>query len=174
MLCFSHWLLNLEWNWIGIVSDLCPSYVITDKHTNHSKYRTRTSNKTLSPPCTVNCECMALTTIGQADTTVNTPTEPTKWLSYVLTQEKVSRQKSSSLTWVGNLAIHSLGLIGNVFIACGSRYKPFVVTSCAYRMHRASGPGRGKPVLISILARSLAFHALTLERSLLGKSPFSK
>ena len=32
---------------------------------------------------------------------------------------------------------------------------PFVVTSCACKKHRASGPGRGKPVLISILACSL-------------------
>ena len=43
----------------------------------------------------------------------------------------------------------------------GSRYTPFVVTSCAFKM---SGPGRGKPVLISILACSLGFHAITFER----------
>ena len=70
MLCFSHWLLNLEWR---IVSDQSAAYVITDKHTSHDKYRTRTSNQTLSPPWTLNCECMAL---GQANTTVNTLTEP--------------------------------------------------------------------------------------------------
>ena len=34
-------------------------------------------------------------------------------------------------------------------------------TSCAFKIHRASGPGRGKPVLISILACSLGFHART-------------
>ena len=39
----------------------------------------------------------------------------------------------------------------------------FVVTSCASKVHRASGPGRGKPVLMCILACSLAFH--TLERT---------
>ena len=42
---------------------------------------------------------------------------------------------------------------------------PFVVTSCAFKICRASGPGRGKPVLISILACSLGFHAITLECS---------
>ena len=42
---------------------------------------------------------------------------------------------------------------------------PFVVTSCASKVHRASGPGRGKPVLICSLACSLAFHVATLERS---------
>ena len=41
---------------------------------------------------------------------------------------------------------------------------PFVVTSCAFKMHRARGPGLGKPVLICILACSLAFHAITSER----------
>ena len=30
------------------------------------------------------------------------------------------------------------------------RYTPSVVTSCASKVHRASGPGRGKPALISI------------------------
>ena len=43
---------------------------------------------------------------------------------------------------------------------------PFVVTSCAFKTHRASGRGRGKPVLICILACSLGFHAITLERSI--------
>ena len=39
---------------------------------------------------------------------------------------------------------------------------PFVVTSCAFKIHRVSGPARGKPVLISILfAFSLMFHAIT-------------
>ena len=38
---------------------------------------------------------------------------------------------------------------------------PFVVTSCAFKIHRASGRGGGKPVLICILACSLAFHAIT-------------
>ena len=38
---------------------------------------------------------------------------------------------------------------------------PFVVTSCAFKIHRASGRGRGKPVLICILACSLA---ITFER----------
>ena len=41
---------------------------------------------------------------------------------------------------------------------------PFVVTSCAFKMHRASGPGRGMLVLICILACSLGFHAITSER----------
>ena len=42
---------------------------------------------------------------------------------------------------------------------------PFVVASCASKVHRPSGPGRGKPVLISILACSVGFNAITLERS---------
>ena len=42
---------------------------------------------------------------------------------------------------------------------------PFVVTSCAFKINRASGRGRGKPVLIGILACSIAFHAITLEHS---------
>ena len=46
---------------------------------------------------------------------------------------------------------------------------PFVVTSCAFKIHRASGPGRGKPVLISILACSLGFHAITFERGTFTK-----
>ena len=41
-------------------------------------------------------------------------------------------------------------------------------------MHRASGPGRGKPVLICILASSLALHAITLERSSYTIIAFSK
>ena len=41
----------------------------------------------------------------------------------------------------------------------------FIVTSCAFKIHRVSGPGRGKPVLLCILACSLGFHAITLERS---------
>ena len=50
---------------------------------------------------------------------------------------------------------------------------PFVVTSCAFKIHRASGPGRGgMPVLISILACSLAFHAITAERSSFMKIAF--
>ena len=43
---------------------------------------------------------------------------------------------------------------------------PFVVTSCASKVQRASGPGRGKPVLDCILACSLAFHAITFESSI--------
>ena len=34
---------------------------------------------------------------------------------------------------------------------------PFIVTSCAFKIHRASGGGRGNPVLITILACSLGF-----------------
>ena len=49
---------------------------------------------------------------------------------------------------------------------------PFNVTSCASKVHRASGPGRGKPVLISILACSLAFHAITFEHSSYTKISF--
>ena len=51
---------------------------------------------------------------------------------------------------------------------------PFVVTSCACKIHRASGRGRGKPVLICILACSLAFHAITFERSSYTKIAFFK
>ena len=47
------------------------------------------------------------------------------------------------------------------YVACG-----FVVTSCAFMIHRASRPGRGKPVLISMLACSLCFHAITFEHSI--------
>ena len=50
---------------------------------------------------------------------------------------------------------------------------PFVVTSCACKIHRASGCGRGKPVLICILACSLAFHAIT-NAAVIRKSPFLK
>ena len=39
------------------------------------------------------------------------------------------------------------------------------MTSCAFKMHRESGPSLGKPVLICILACSLAFHAITSECS---------
>ena len=42
---------------------------------------------------------------------------------------------------------------------------PFAVTSCAFKIHGASGPARGKPVLISILLSSLVFHAVTPKRS---------
>ena len=38
------------------------------------------------------------------------------------------------------------------------------MTSCAFKIHRASGPGRGKPVLIALLACSVGFHAITFER----------
>ena len=51
---------------------------------------------------------------------------------------------------------------------------PFVVTSCACKIHRASGRGQGKPVLICILACSLAFHAITFERSSYTKIAFFK
>ena len=43
------------------------------------------------------------------------------------------------------------------------------MTSFASKVHRASGPGRGKPVLICIMAFSLGFHAITLEHSTLTK-----
>ena len=46
---------------------------------------------------------------------------------------------------------------------------PFIETSCAFKVHRASGSGRGKPVLISILACSLGFRAITLERRISTK-----
>ena len=58
---------------------------------------------------------------------------------------------------------------GLATVACGSRYTPFVVTSCASEVHRASGSGRGKLVLISILACSLGFHAITSERGTFTK-----
>ena len=51
---------------------------------------------------------------------------------------------------------------------------PFVVTSCACKIHRASGRGRGEPVLICILACSLAFNAITFERSSYTKIAFFK
>ena len=51
---------------------------------------------------------------------------------------------------------------------------PFVVTSCAFKIHRASGRGRGKPVLICILACSLALHAITFERRSYIKIAFLK
>ena len=51
---------------------------------------------------------------------------------------------------------------------------PFVVTSCAFKIHRASGRGGGMPVLICILACSLAFHAITFERSSYTKIAFLK
>ena len=38
------------------------------------------------------------------------------------------------------------------------------MASCASKVHRASGPGRDKFVLICMLARSLAFHDITFER----------
>ena len=47
---------------------------------------------------------------------------------------------------------------------------PFVVTSCAFKIHRASGRGGGMPVLICILA----FHAITFERSSYTKIAFFK
>ena len=46
------------------------------------------------------------------------------------------------------------------------------MTSCAFKIHRESEPARGKPVLISILAFSLVFHAATLERSSFRENPF--
>ena len=42
------------------------------------------------------------------------------------------------------------------------------MTSCTLKI-RASGPGQGKPVLISIWACSLGFHAINLERSTFTK-----
>ena len=48
---------------------------------------------------------------------------------------------------------------------------PFVVTSCAFKIH---GRGGGMPVLICILACSLAFHAITFERSSYAKIAFLK
>ena len=48
----------------------------------------------------------------------------------------------------------------------------FVVTLFACKIHRASGHGRGKPVLISTLACSLAFHAITFELSSYTKIAF--
>ena len=35
---------------------------------------------------------------------------------------------------------------------------PFVVTSCAFKIHRPSGGSRGKPVLICILVCSLTYE----------------
>ena len=45
----------------------------------------------------------------------------------------------------------------------------FVATSCAFNIHRTSGPGRGKHLLISVLACSLGFHAITSERDTFRK-----
>ena len=50
---------------------------------------------------------------------------------------------------------------------------PFVVTSCAFKIHRARGRGGGT-VLICILACSLGFHAITFERSSYKKIAFFK
>ena len=55
-----------------------------------------------------------------------------------------------------------------------SRYTPFVMTSCAFKTNRASGRGRGKPMLICILACSLAFQAITFERRSYIKIAFLK
>ena len=44
------------------------------------------------------------------------------------------------------------------------------MTSCASKVHRASGPGRGKPVLICILACSLGFHAIISEHGTFTKN----
>ena len=43
-----------------------------------------------------------------------------------------------------------------------SIYTTFVVASCAFKIHRESEPALGKPVLISILAFPLVFHAVNL------------
>ena len=43
------------------------------------------------------------------------------------------------------------------------------MTSCASEVNRASGSGRGKLVLISIVACSLGFHAITSERGTFTK-----
>ena len=40
-----------------------------------------------------------------------------------------------------------------------------LVTSDAFTVHNVGGSSRGKPVVISILACSLGFHAITFERS---------
>ena len=39
------------------------------------------------------------------------------------------------------------------------------MTSCASKVHRASVSGRGKPVLISILASLLGFHTVNLSNA---------
>ena len=48
------------------------------------------------------------------------------------------------------------------------------MTFCAFKIHTASGSGRGKPLLISVLACSLGFHVITLERSIFMKIAFFK
>ena len=60
-----------------------------------------------------------------------------------------------------------LNLLVHRILTMNYRYTPFVVTSCASKVHGASGPDRGKPVLIYTLACSLAFHAITFERSIM-------
>ena len=42
--------------------------------------------------------------------------------------------------------------------------------SCAFKIHRASGPGRGTPVQISILAYSLGHNSLFMKISFFSKS----
>ena len=68
-----------------------------------------------------------------------------------------------------NLVCHfDQTIIKAYFILC----MPFIVTSCALKIHRASGPGGSKTVLISILACSLGFHAITSECSSFMKIVF--
>ena len=45
------------------------------------------------------------------------------------------------------------------------------MTSCAFKIHRASRPAPGKPASISILAFSLVFHTVTPERSSFRENP---
>ena len=44
------------------------------------------------------------------------------------------------------------------------------MTSCAFKIHRESEPAQGKPVLISILAYSLVFHAVRNSQRFQRKS----
>ena len=41
---------------------------------------------------------------------------------------------------------------------------PFVVTSCAFKIHKASGPGRGKPVLAIGLLTWFLRHNFRLKK----------
>ena len=68
-------------------------------------------------------------------------------------------------SWSLRLVAHEESDTGKLqqYIACRNR---FVATSCAFNIHRTD---RGKPLLISILACSLGFQAITSERGTFTK-----
>ena len=58
--------------------------------------------------------------------------------------------------------------LGTVVGSTRESIQSFVVTSCSFKIHRVRGPGRGKPVLISI---TLVFHTITPERNSFRENP---